>query len=507
MGGQNQPFGSGGGGSVDKALHVSAIGKVLVQLCLLAVGETHLHGDGHAAGGRHGDYAGIQHLQKFMYIVGGDCAVFIQVGEILVGSQFRPQDHMVHEELRICVIGHAVAIEVIAGQVPDRGNGLSVHQEGDLGVHGLGEGVHVEPQFGLVFVNVIFKHPLGEEVGGEGIGGVLAPQVVEGEGEGVDAGPLRIVLQLCLYLAIGLAIYQDVGGSAYRLVHSGQTCALAEDGVIIAGGFLEHGLCSGHEEALGQGPVGKTRLAQLLLLQVLHDKGSQTRHLGRRHGGTGHIGVSIGLKHGPFQGVDIAARGRDLRLDAQVAGDAPGAEGAYGEILGVFIICNNFAIYLDGTCIVGQTVFCLHGGSGGLDRCAFLLGDRNARLAAIVLLQIHIDDAGLVVVNDHCLRLQTRGHVCFVHKRSFTPGAEDDFVGQIHAGIVFFESDPINQQEFIVCAGSGQIQRRHRILHTQPLVIEDPRFPHLEIAANGAVIVHRGNCQGIGVRTGRTGSI
>ena len=353
VGGQNQPFGSGGGGGIDEALYISAVGEVPVQLCLLAVGETHLHSDSHAAGGRHGDHAGIQHLQKRMYIIRGDCAVFIQVGGSLICGELRPQDHMVHEELGVCVIGHAVAVEIIVGQVPDRGNCLPVYQEGDLSVHGLGEGVHIEPQLRLVFVNVIFKYPLGEEISGEGIGGVLAPQIVEGEGEGVDAGPVRIVLQLCLHLAVRLAIYQDVGGSADRLVHRGQTCALAEDGVIVAGGLLEHGLRSGHEEALGQGPVGEARLAQLLLLQVLLYEGGQTRHLGRRHGGTGHVGISIGLKHGPLQGIDAAARGRDFRLHAQVAGDAPGAEGAHGEILGVFIICNNFAMYCNGTRIVG----------------------------------------------------------------------------------------------------------------------------------------------------------
>ena len=161
VGGQNQPFGSGGGGGIDEALYISAVGEVPVQLCLLAVGETHLHSDSHAAGGRHGDHAGIQHLQKRMYIIRGDCAVFIQVGGSLICGELRPQDHMVHEELGVCVIGHAVAVEIIVGQVPDRGNCLPVYQEGDLSVHGLGEGVHIEPPAPSGLCQCNLQIPLG----------------------------------------------------------------------------------------------------------------------------------------------------------------------------------------------------------------------------------------------------------------------------------------------------------------------------------------------------------
>jgi len=78
---------------------------------------------------------------------------------------------------------------------------------------------------------------LGKQIHRQVIGLLLFRQIVQGEGELIGSGPLRIVAQLRLDFsvgigAVGVRAHQDVGPCGNCSPHVSQTCALPEHRII-----------------------------------------------------------------------------------------------------------------------------------------------------------------------------------------------------------------------------------------------------------------------------------
>ena len=268
-----------------------------------------------------------------MGVIGLHLAVPVQVPvlEILDGGAL-PGD-VVQQGLGVVPIRFTVAIEVTSSQLLLREDGLAPGSPGHIGVQGRCGQVHVLGQLGFILIAVGIAHKviLSEHIGRQGEGLCPVFQIVNLEGKLVLAPPLWVLAQLCLDFAVGLAVHQDVcictGGSGG--IH--QTGALLNHREEIAI-FVPHRNGGGHHEALGQGPVRNALLGQAPLPDGLLHQGGDTGNLGRCHGGAAHELILIGLAHCAVDGVDVAARGRDFRLQAQIARHTPGAKVAHNWV-------------------------------------------------------------------------------------------------------------------------------------------------------------------------------
>ena len=145
----------------------------------------------------------------------------------------------------------------------------------------------------------------------------------------IRTGPVRIVPQLRLHLAVRLTVYQYIGAGGDGAAHIGQACALLDHRVVVLP-ILQR-LRRGHEEALAQLPQGEVFLTcQSGFLQVLGHQSRHTGNLGSGHGGTGHGLVALPTGDHAVDGVNVAAGSGDLRLQLQGAGNAPAGKIAHG---------------------------------------------------------------------------------------------------------------------------------------------------------------------------------
>ena len=509
VGGQDGAVLGAGGLGVDIALHVSAVEIGGIQLGLLGLGELDADGDVHlAAGGNH--HGGGGHaLEQELRVVGGDGLVAVEVGHGEVAGRagrIVNAGDVIQDALGVQGVGDAVAVDIRL----HRGGGdegLAVHGVGHTGGQGSRPGVQ---EVGGVAGGIVLllEDSLGEELRGEGVVLSRIGEVIQGEAEAVRAGALRVVAELGLDLAVGggageVILHQDVGAGGDGAAHVGKARALIQDGVGQAGGFLDDGLRRGHQQAVGELTDGEAGLGgQAVLPDVLGHHGGHTGHLGRRHGGAGHglVGAVAGVRAvalvGAVDGVDAAAGGGDLRLQLQAAGDAPGGEVAHGVVIGVVV---HGADAVGNGHRAGGILAVLRLGGSRPDGQAVRLGDGHAGRGLGVAGEIHADGAGGVVVNhggngagvDGVRRLLGEGDAAALD--------EDHLAGDVDALKVAGIAGNTGRQDHILLlplqGGEGGVL-------VAGLGVAHQALTHGEVAAGEAVVIHGGNCQGVGEGAG-----
>ena len=509
VGGQDGAVLGVGGLGIDIALHVSAVGIGGIQLGLLGLGELDADGDVHlSAGGNH--HGGGGHaLEQELRVVGGDGPVAVEVGHGEVAGRAAllvDAGDMIQDALGVLGVGDAVAVDIRL----HRGSGdegLAVHGVGHAGSQGSRPGVHeVGGVAGLVVL--ILKDILGEKLRGEGVVLGRIGEVIQREAEAVRAGALRVVAELSLDLAVGggageVAVHQDVGTGGDGAAHVGKASALIQDGVGQAGGFLDDGLRRGHQQAVGELTDGEAGLGgQAVLPDVLGHHGGHTGHLGRRHGGAGHglVGIVVGVRAvalvGAVDGVDAAAGGGDLRLQLQAAGDAPGGEVAHGVVIGVVV---HGADTVGNGHRAGGILAVLRLGGSRPDGQAVRLGDGHAGRGLGVAGEIHVDGAGGVVVNHGGNGAGVDGVRRLVGEGDAAALDEDHLAGDVDALKVAGIAGNTGRQDHILLlplqGGEGGVL-------VAGLGVAHQAAAHGEVAAGEAVVIHGGDCQGVGEGAG-----
>ena len=482
----------------DESLDIRTGGVLVVQTLLLPIGQPDgdLHGDGFVGT----DFqCGTALLQQQVDIVGVDQTIAVQVGvQALAGG------HGVQQELRIRLVGLAVVVEIIGAQISCGFQNFAVDPELNFSVQGTGQRVQI-PDSLLALEDI-----LGEGVAGEDVGNGLVGQVIQVECEAVNAGAVGIVAQLGLDLTIVLTLHGDVDGGGHGVGHIGEAGALLHDGVVAAVDAVDESLGGAHEQGLGQGTIGHALDPDAVLLQILEHQGGHTRHLGCGHGGAGHeLIAGTGGIHA-VDGVDVAAGGSDLGLQHQIAGNTPGGEAADGLELGIVIVAGDGTNDLDRSNIVGHAALASLLLAALDDIGSIGLGDGHHGDGVLQAGQIHVDHAGLVVVdhNSHCA--QGGGVVGLLQEGQLAAGDEDDLAGQIDAVIVLGMTVAVQEDKAVIGAGCLQRgiqggQRHVAVLHiavAQGFQIAEGMLTHGQIAGEIAVVVHGGHSQGIGVGAG-----
>ena len=445
-----------------------------------------------------------QLLEEQVSIVGVDAAVVVEVGVVLIGDGIQDAGDEVQQSLTVSLGDLAVAIEVAVGKT--RGSGhlhhLAVHGPGDVGGQQSGVGI-LEVHLGAV-VELIGEDILGEEVGAEVEGGRDILQVVDGEAEAVLTGALGIVAQLHLDLTVGSAgvgalIHQDIGAGRGGGAHVGKAGALLHDGIVAIlalAVILIHGDSGGHQQGLSQSTGGEAGLLrQLVGADVLGHHSGHTGNLGRGHGGTGHILVAAAI----LQGVDIAARSGDLRLQLQGAGNAPGGEVAHGVVVGGLNFHAGLGAHGELAHIVGHAVGFLLLGTG-LDDQAVFQSQGNIGSGGSVAVGGHIEGTGGVVDHDGADGTGGNGVVALGGEVDFTAVAQRNGALELIArsGEVLGIADGIHIDEALLTGQSG-----HGLDGSLAGVgVEHLGAGELNIVAGGTHVIHGGDAQRVGVGAG-----
>ena len=446
-----------------------------------------------------------QLLEEQVSIVGVDVAVVVEVGVVLIGDGIQDAGDEVQQSLAVSLGDLAVAIEVAVGKTLGSGHlhHLAVHGPGDVGGQVGGVGIF-EVHHGAVF-ELIGEDILGEEVGAEVEGGRDILQVVDGEAEAVLTGALGIVAQLHLDLTVGgtgvgALIHQDIGAGRGGGAHVGKAGALLHDGIVAVltlAVILIHGDSGGHQQGLSQSTGGEAGLLrQLVGADVLGHHSGHTGNLGRGHGGTGHILVAAAI----LQGVDIAARSGDLRLQLQGAGNAPGGEVAHGVVAAV--VDRGAGLGTNGHLagVIHQA-----GISGvllgvGLDGLAVGLGHGDAGLCLGVVAEVHVDGASLVVDDDGGNGTGSHSVLALLIEGDGTAVAQADLaLEQVgHGGEVFLRAAGIHVHELMLTGNGGHGQ----VGIAGGLAVDLLVAGHFDEVAGSAVVIHGGDAQRVGVGAG-----
>ena len=344
---------------------------------------------------------------------------------------------------------------------------------------------------------------LGEEICREGIALRFLRQIVQGEGNAVASGALGIVSQLRFDLPVGgrdggavVHFNVDVGGNGGPNV--GQTGSLLQDGPVISpGGFLPERYGGGHQQALGQLSGRQAGLLrQVVFPDVLRRQGDHTGHLGRGHGGAGHIFIGLPARRLTVDGIDVAAGRRDLRLQLQTAGNAPGAEAAHDIRIGLEVSRGDLVSYGERALIV-ENLSVLSGngcGVGAQDRPVGL-GDGDEGRRIPVIREVHLDGTGLIVVHHGGDGSGGYGVVSFFIKGNVTaPGANHDFSLNCAAqgGEILRRAEAV-QVEIGLFAGQGG----HGLVAVFRLGVEQEAAAGVQIHTGVAAVVHRSHGQGV----------
>ena len=495
----------GGGNLVGVHITLDIGAGVVAGLVILVQAQDlgiDFHMDAAVCGDLHG--ALVQLLEEQVSIVGVDVAVVVEVGVVLIGDGIQDAGDIVQERLAVSLGDLAVAIEVAVGKT--RGSShlhhLAVHGPGDVGGQQSGVGI-LEVHHGAV-LELIGEDILGEEIGAEVEGSRSILQVVDGEAEVILAGAGGIVAQLHLDLTVGSAsvgvlIHHDVGAGGNGSAHIGKASALLHNGIVAIlalAVILIHGDSGGHQQGLSQSTGGEAGLLrQLVGADVLGHHSGHTGNLGRGHGGTGHILVAAAI----LQGVDIAARSGDLRLQLQGAGNAPGGEVAHGVVVGGLNVHAGLGAHGELAHIVGHAVGFLLLGIG-LDDLAVSQSQGDVRSGAGVAVGGHIDGARLVVDHDGADGAGGNGVVAL--------GGEVDGAAVAHgngaleliarSGEVLGIADGIHIDEALLTGQSG-----HGLDGSLAgVVVEHLGAGELNEVAGGAHVIHRGDAQRVGVGAG-----
>ena len=334
------------------------------------------------------------------------------------------------------------------------------------------------------------------------VGNRLIGQVIQGEGEAVDAGAVGIVAQLGLDHAVSHAVHGQEGRGADGGADVGQAGTLLDDGVI---GTLaaEHRLGGTHQQGVDQSALGHALIGQALLPEVLGDDGGQTGHLGGGHRGAAHDLILIRLPDSAVDGVDVAAGGGDIGLQGQVAGNTEGAEGAHGLVGGAVVIAGEGSADGQLAGAVGNAALGLLLGADGCDGSTGGLGDGDHGHGVVDAVQVGEDHARLVVVDQKGGSTGLGGDVGLLVVVKLAPGADGDLAGQVDAGVIGGIAQARDVDELMLGAGAvgGTVQGGQGVVAVavaglgvgQGLGVAEDLAVHHDAAADGAVIVHGGN--------------
>ena len=387
--------------------NISSACAFRVQGCFLGFGQRDGYGHGaHAARGHDlGLYAGLsgtEPREQRVSIAAGDAIGAVQFGscQIVMGAIVRAGNV---GKYRIGVRLVRIAVLIHVGRECDR-----------LGIVPRVAHVYRKRRGGVFHQGLIGTERLREDVGAERVFHVFIAEVVDLEGIGVNAVAGGIVAQLRFYLVIvrgdsGIGAHLDVALGVHGAFQIGKASALLQEGVIMAGCRFLHRHGGGHQLADGEVPRGKAGfIGNAVIVVELAHCGGKTRDLRGRHGGTAHQLVLIvtAFKHVSLvltlmvavQGEHAAAGGRDLGLQGQRAGNAPGTELAHLIVIARYGLV--LAVDLNGAGVVIDVI----GGLarvGGLDLAAHVQLD--ARYRRGVGVAVHggaAHAAGLVVYHD-----------------------------------------------------------------------------------------------------------
>ena len=482
----------------DEALHIGTVGIGGIQVCLGIIGQIHGNGDVDGITGIHQEIALADGSQQQMGIVTGDAAVLAQVSNFsdlgdLAGD-------IVQNDQGVLFIRNTIAVQV-AGELLAGGNIAAL--DGIAHSHVQSGGV-----LGGIGNAVLGDHVLGEEITADTVDLGLGAEVVQGEAEAVGTGPVGIVTQLHLDLAVGCAgvgigCHPQIGLGGHGAAHVGQTGALLQHGIVAAA--VHQGLSGGHQQRGSQLAAGHAQLCiQTGLLDVLHDQCSHTGDLGRCHGGTGVVLVGGAAGIHTVHGVDLAARGGDLGLHGQVTGHAPGAEGAHHNIFAV-LGRGHLIGDVHGTLVADHGAILAGDSGGGIPE--FVAGGQvhgHGRRGMLVAVHVHDQRAFHIVVYDG-------GHEAGVHsvvglggKVDLTSGADEHGVGRngaadgFHSGSHLLGGTDAVDEDIICVTCHGGKGRQDGAVGEGALGVVQHLVTQADVIVGKAHVVRRSHGHGVG---------
>ncbi len=486
----------------DIALNVSAIGIVIVNGVLPILRNGHIHSDFHRT--RSGNHNGILHIgEEQISIVGIDVAISIQVSQSLIGQFTAQASGVVQQGNAVIGVDKTITVEVHFGQIQVALDGLTIHIKADIRTDQGGRGIHEDTRVRVV-VHITHGRRLNKEIAAKGIDLLFISQVVDGESEAIFAGLIGIVAQLGLDLAIsvrirGILAHQNVSIRRGSCSHICQASALLEHR-IVAAAAIGHGLSSGHQQAVDQRTVAQASLSfQTLFTDVLGHDSSHTCHLGRCHRGTGHDLIlvrSAAFRRTAIDGVDTAARGSDLRLQFQAAGNTPAGERTHRVVIAVELGSSRAAANGHLSSVVQHVASIVSHSSGcSLDGSTLSLGDGNDRLCVRVIRQVHVDDAGSIVVNNGCNGTCFNRCNSLLKEGSRTTGTQGNLTRQslTNSGPLLGRTKTVDQDKVMLTSEGCQ-----RLIAVNSFVVNHHHIAYLEVQAGGTVVIHRSNRQGVG---------
>ena len=207
---------------------------------------------------------------------------------------------------------------------------------------------------------------------------------------------------------------------------------------------------------------------------------------------------------GTIDGINAAAGSGDIRLQAQVAGDAPGGERAHGEILRAGVGGDHGLIQEELARVVGAARLGLYTGGVLLDPLALFLGDGDGGLSIVVIAQIHMEAAGFVVVHHQSLGAVIVGFVGLIGEGNLAPAYKDNLSGYINALVVGGRTGSIQQHIVVLRTGLvlGGIQGQQLVAIVAGLDVGKHPAADLEHMSHCTIVVHRGHRQGGGIAAG-----
>ena len=137
------------------------------------------------------------------------------------------------------------------------------------------------------------------------------------------------------------------------------------------------------------------------------------------------------------------------------------------------------------------------------------LGNGNAGGGLLIICQVHIDDAGLIVADHSGNGPQTHGNFRLLIEGGGATGAENHLAGYVNSGVVFRlanASDEYIVQRRTASIGRG-VQARKGLVRVVSLIVDKILTGYAEAVANGAVVIHRSNGEGVGVGAGGTAGV
>ena len=257
--------------------------------------------------------------------------------------------------------------------------------------------------------------PVGLDIAAQGIGQLLLRQAVDQKAQLIHAVLPRVVPQ-------GQLGPGAVHGGEIGLGRGGGGDVDAARALLpgrIGGSARHDQIRRAHEQVAHQLGLVHGALRQILLLHILLDDGHSPGDKGGGHGGAALGGIAAAHRGR----LDIAAGGGDVGLEGQLRGDAPGGE--VGHLTGGGV---------------------LHRPGEGRDRQLPLLrrqaqeigpvglGDESG--GQVIFVQLHIQQAGLVVIDHHTGGTGSLGGLFFVLIVDISPGDQGDLVPDVQVLVI-----------------------------------------------------------------------